>query len=203
MSFNWEEKSLLWGNLHGDHSPAPSALPLQPSQRVRLSVPAASPLLRAELGFLIRSGQNTAVVSLDCEPLKWGAPRLWVSGGLFRQGELEDDGKQLGNEGLAADPKSWDCWGSWLFSSCLGLLQVCVLGSCRMGGGGGVGMWLLPQGRKVFKAASVSVLHTLCARGPFLLSCCASEGLPCPAAVEGDFLLSALAAKQRPVLLLL
>lgn len=71
------------------------------------------------------------------------------------------------------------------------------------GGGGGVGMWLLPQGRKVFKAASVSVLHTLCARGPFLLSCCASEGLPCPAAVEGDFLLSALAAKQRPVLLLL
>lgn len=136
MSFNWEEKSLLWGNLHGDHSPAPSALPLQPSQRVRLSVPAASPLLRAELGFLIRSGQNTAVVSLDCEPLKWGAPRLWVSGGLFRQGELEDDGKQLGNEGLAADPKSWDCWGSWLFSSCLGLLQVCVLGSCRMGVGG-------------------------------------------------------------------
>lgn len=180
MSFNWEEKSLLWGNLDGDHSPAPSALPFQPSSVCDSRCPLPG------LGFLIRSGQNTAVVPLDCEPLKWGAPRLWVSGGLFRQGGLEDDGKQLGDEGLAADPKSWDCWGSWLFSSCPGLLQVCVLGSCCTGWG--FGMWLLPQGRKVFKGAGVSVLHTLCAQGPFLLSCCASEGLPCPAAVEKRFL---------------
>jgi len=39
--------------------------------------------------------------------------------------------------------------------------------------------------------------------GSFQLSCCTSEGLLRPAAVEGDFLLSALAAKWRAVLLLL
>ena len=115
---------------------------LQRAHNARCPLPALR--LCVGLGFSIGSGQNTAVVALlGCEPHKWGAPGLWVSGGLFRHKGWRMMGSTWGMRVCLLSPRGGIAAGSPGYSlpdascappSALGLLQVCVLGSCCMGG---------------------------------------------------------------------
>lgn len=140
---------------HGDHSSAPSALPMQPS-RVHTTLQAALHL-HVRLGISIRSGQNTAVVPfLPCEPLKRGAMGFrWP---VWAQ-RLEGDGKQLGRRVCLLSPRG-EVAGSPPSCS-LPMAPVLLLLLSWAYAVWGFGMWLLSGGRKAFKAASVPVLNTL------------------------------------------
>ena len=115
---------LACGN--GNHSPALSALPKQPSY-MHATLGAHCQCFAA-CRFSIKSGQNRSVVLLlGCEALKWGAPGLWVSGGLFRQRRWRMRGSS---------------WG----------MRVCLLSP---GGGiaGGPASYSLPEGSSVHSPA--------------------------------------------------
>lgn len=119
------------------------------------SVSAASALLHLGLGFETRSAQNTALVQPSCAVSHpGGGGRLQISRGLFRQ-------------------KGWRVMGcSWRVRVCLpcpggiagAFLVICFLMALVFLllfryvfwalAVWGVGMWLLSQGRKAFKAAA-------------------------------------------------
>lgn len=101
---------------------------------------------------------------------------------------------------MLAEAKRWDCWG--LFGYVLSdgsSVPPPALGSFRYVSWALAvwGVWYVAFVSKAFKAASIAVLDTYAVfrSVSFLLSCCTSERLPWPAAVEGDFPLSAPAVK--------
>lgn len=124
-------------------------------------------LLTVGLGFLIRSGQNTAGLSLSsCEPLKQLPLGYGFQMTFFRQRGWRMMGSSWGIRVFLLTPRR-GIVGVFLMVPMDLLLLWAPSGRCsELPLYGEFGMWLLSPGREASSTTHGSVLYTLCVQGP-------------------------------------